>query len=214
MTKDLKNKAIKIKGKDYVLVADRVIYFNEEYSNGGINPSYDLIGDTYHFKAVITPDYDKPERTFTGHSQATIGDGMVNKTAAMENAETSAVGRALAMMGIGVIDSIASADEMNKATGSKGSSLNKTATEKQIKWMRDTAARVFGLENQYDIDEAIKSVLTIPVDKVPLTKVKSAVDKIEASKPEVPPLNLDDVELSDEDLKKADDGTLLDDIPY
>ena len=43
---------------------------------------------------------------------------MVNKTSAIENAETSAVGRALGLiMGIGVIESIASADEMNKALG-------------------------------------------------------------------------------------------------
>jgi hypothetical protein len=40
---------------------------------------------------------------------------MVNKTSALENAETSAVGRACAFAGIGVIDSIASADEVHKA---------------------------------------------------------------------------------------------------
>ena len=49
----------------------------------------------------------------------------------MENAETSAVGRALAMMGIGVIDSIASVDELNKAknrgTGTKTQTTPKTA---------------------------------------------------------------------------------------
>ena len=39
----------------------------------------------------------------------------MNKTAALENCETSAVGRALGFMGIGVIESIASADEVNKA---------------------------------------------------------------------------------------------------
>jgi hypothetical protein len=66
-------------------------------------------------KATITPDVDNPTRIFTGFSQATWGDGYINKTAAMENCETSAVGRALGMMGIGVIDSIASADEYNKA---------------------------------------------------------------------------------------------------
>jgi hypothetical protein len=33
MTAELKDKAIDIKGKKYVLVSDRVIYFNENYPN-------------------------------------------------------------------------------------------------------------------------------------------------------------------------------------
>ena len=118
MTKNLKEKAISIKGKNYVLVSDRIIYFNDTYPNGAIKtelisqPSDSMVV----IKATIIPDLAAPERLFTGYSQATWGDGMVNKTAALENAETSAVGRALAMMGIGVIDSVASVDEMKKAT--------------------------------------------------------------------------------------------------
>jgi len=117
MTKNLRQKAVKIKGKDYVLVSDRILAFNEGYPNGYINTELVSSPDskTYIIKAIVTPDIEKPMRTFTGYSQATIGQGMVNQTAALENAETSAVGRALGMMGIGVLDSIASADEMAKA---------------------------------------------------------------------------------------------------
>lgn len=130
MAKDLKEKAISIKGKQYVMVADRILYFNEKYPLGSISTT--LLSDSNSDKIVVKATIDLPmldedgefmkdghgavgQRTFTGHSQATVGDGMVNKTAALENAETSAVGRALAMMGIGVIESIASVDEMNKA---------------------------------------------------------------------------------------------------
>lgn len=117
MTKNLRQKAVKIKGKDYVLVSDRILAFNEGYPHGWINTELVSNPDskTYIVKAIVTPDIERPERTFTGYSQATIGQGMVNQTAALENAETSAVGRALGMMGIGVLDSIASADEMVKA---------------------------------------------------------------------------------------------------
>lgn len=115
MAKNLKEKAINIKGKAYVLVSDRVIYFNEQYTNGSIVTEKSEIGERVEFKATVTPDVDKPARIFTGHSQAVWGDGYINKTSALENAETSAVGRALALMGIGVIDSIASVDEINKA---------------------------------------------------------------------------------------------------
>lgn len=116
--KTLKDKAIDIKGKQYVLVADRVVYFNDTYPNGSIiaQQMTDPLSPTIVMRATVTPDCDKPERVFTGYSQAVIGDGYINKTSALENAETSAVGRALAMMGIGVIESIASVDEIKKTT--------------------------------------------------------------------------------------------------
>lgn len=111
--KQLNEKAIDIKGKKYVLVADRILYFNETYKEGSITtelvsePDASLV----IIKATVNPDKD---RKFTGYSQAKWGDGYINKTSALENCETSAVGRALAMMGIGVIDSIASVDEIKK----------------------------------------------------------------------------------------------------
>ncbi len=108
---------IKIKGKDYTMVKDRILFFNEEYPNGCIRT--DLISEPSDqrvvIKATVTPDYRFPERSFADYSQAVIGDGMINASAALENACTSAIGRALACMGIGVIESIASGDEMNKA---------------------------------------------------------------------------------------------------
>lgn len=110
---------IDIKGKQYVLVSDRVLHFNTKYPEGSITTELlsDYDSKLIVIKATVSPD---GKRTFVGHSQAVIGDGMVNKTAALENAETSAVGRALGFMGIGVVDSIASVDEIHKATGSEG----------------------------------------------------------------------------------------------
>lgn len=108
---------VSIQGKAYVMVKDRVLAFNEKYQNGSIITEKITDEDNYlEIKATVTPDVDKPERKFTGHSQATWGESNINKTAALENAETSAVGRALAMMGIGVIESMASADEVKKST--------------------------------------------------------------------------------------------------
>lgn len=129
---ELKDKAIDIKGKQYVLVSDRVIAFNDTYKNGVIQTkllsSFDA--DMVVMMAKVTPDMEKPERYFTGYSQATWGDGMVNKTAALENCETSAVGRALGFMGIGVLDSIASADEVKKAQ-TQPAYATKTVTKPQ-----------------------------------------------------------------------------------
>lgn len=116
--KTLKDKAIQFKGKAYVLVSDRVNYFNEVYPDGSIQTQLisDPTADMVVVKAIVTPDA-KEQRFFTGYSQAKWSDtsSFVNKTSALENCETSAVGRALAFMGIGVIDSIASVDEIKKA---------------------------------------------------------------------------------------------------
>lgn len=117
MTKNLTDKAIDIKGKKYVLVSDRVLYFNETYPNWSIVTQRIMTEEPWIeiFRATVMPDCEKPQRYFTGYSQAKWWDWFINKTSALENAETSAVGRALAMMWIWVIDSIASADEINKA---------------------------------------------------------------------------------------------------
>lgn len=212
--KSLKGKAINIKGKEYVLVSDRIVYFNEQYTNGSIETLELPDEQRVKFKAIVTPDVDKPSRIFTGHSQAVWGDGMVNKTAATENAETSAVGRALAMMGIGVIDSIASVDEINKAKTQPVAT--KFATGKQIDWMRDIARKASGLEHNDDVDAwmAESDVLSIPPQQVPIYKVKDAITKMELiianDKAAMAASDgVDDiVEVTDEDMAALDRGEL------
>lgn len=118
---NLNDKAIDIKGKKYVLVSDRILAFNEMYPNGSIQTVLisDIKDEVVVMKALVTPDIANPTRVFTGYSQAKWGDGYINKTSALENCETSCVGRAIAMMGIGVIDSVASVDEVVKATNAQ-----------------------------------------------------------------------------------------------
>lgn len=129
--KQLTNKAIDIKGKKYVLVSDRVLYFNETYPNWSISTQRIMTEDVgiEIIKATVIPDCAKPERYFTWYSQAKWWDWFINKTSALENAETSAVGRALAMMWIWVIDSIASMDEINKAENTAKSQDKKYVKE-------------------------------------------------------------------------------------
>ena len=162
---ELKDKAIDIKGKQYVLVSDRVLYFNETYPNGCIVTERLSNENMEIFKATIIPDCDKPERKFTWYSQAKWWEWFINKTAAMENAETSAVGRALAMMGIWVIDSIASADEIKKAEGSNEWAVQKEAskTDKQDDekpWFnQENLDKFVGIAKQYkSADDALKEI--------------------------------------------------------
>lgn len=137
---DNKLPTVDIKGKEYVLVKDRVLAFNEKYPKGCIITELisALDSETVIFRAEVFPEgMGIGFRKFTGWSQAVKGDGYINKTAALENAETSAVGRALAMMGIGVIESIASADEIHKATGSKGTFAPKKTTRQDFEQTDD-----------------------------------------------------------------------------
>lgn len=110
------NKRLKrtnIKGRDYIEVNQRILAFWELYPNGRITT--ELLADDGKrctFKAAV---YDGDNLLATGHSFEFQGAGMVNKTSYVENCETSAVGRALGMLGIGVTESIASADEVQAA---------------------------------------------------------------------------------------------------
>ena len=97
-----KLKTISIRGKEYVMVKDRILAFNEKYPKGSITTELHEDGSKIVFKAIVSPDATQlPIRTFTGHSEAIRGqsEGITGQSP-VEVAETSAVGRALAMMGI------------------------------------------------------------------------------------------------------------------
>lgn len=109
-------KAINIRGNAYVQVHTKVAAFNRLFPNGRIES--EIIGDPANhvfIRSKVTPNVEHPERYFIGHSQAKWV-GNINGAAALENAETSAVGRALSMLGIGIEDGMCSAEELAKAT--------------------------------------------------------------------------------------------------
>jgi len=124
-------KSINIQGKSYVMVNERVQEFHRLYK-GSITTEMlsPFDADLVVFKATVSLE---DGRTYTGYSQANWNDtkSMVNSTSAMENAETSAVGRALGFLGIGIVESIATADEVGKAQNATPWT-EKYATEKQV----------------------------------------------------------------------------------
>lgn len=161
---------ISIKGKDYVQVKDRVAFFNETYKNGAIHTSLiSYEGKKVIVQATVIPDMASPERFFTGLSQADENQGMINATAALENCETSAVGRALGMMGIGIIESIASADEVSKAI------VGQQNTPK-------TDPRVVSDEQVMDVMEAFElTQIGKPCPKCGATQIKYRTGKVGCS---------------------------------
>lgn len=109
-----------IKGKNYITVNQRVLAFRELYPNGRITteivklaPESNGAGNTVIVKAFI---YDGEALIATGHAFENPGKNTnINKFSALENCETSAVGRALGFLGIGATDSIASLEEIQGA---------------------------------------------------------------------------------------------------
>lgn len=107
-------RTINIKGKEYVPVTERVKEFHRVY------PDYKLLTDIVHFDEnsviMVAKIYDQDGKLVAnGHAQEDRNASNINKTSYVENCETSAVGRAIGMLGIGIDASMASADEVANA---------------------------------------------------------------------------------------------------
>lgn len=120
----VKLKTVNIKGKPYVTVDERLIYFRNHY------PNYALVSEVIHktdnfilIKAVIL---DENSRVLaTGLAEEEKGSNYINKTSYVENCETSAWGRALANFGIGIDSgSVASAEEVINAISNQNKKPN------------------------------------------------------------------------------------------
>jgi hypothetical protein len=110
-------------GKKYTMVKDRVEIFRKYFGTGyGIETSIEYCDDTFvRMKAVIR-DLEKDGMIVgSGHAEELRGSTNVNKTSALENAETGAIGRALASIGLAGGE-YASANEM-EAVGRKEKAL-------------------------------------------------------------------------------------------
>lgn len=108
--------SINIKGKQYVTVAERVKAIHNDKFIDGFSITTEVIShDPVVVKATVTiEEKESPTRVFTGISYANTSK-TIEKMSPYEVAETSAVGRALGFAGYGLVDDIATADEMVKA---------------------------------------------------------------------------------------------------
>lgn len=104
---------VNIKGKWYKTVALRIHEFRAEHPTWPIKTK--IVERTENGVIVkATVKDDNGTVLATGLAGETYAASLINKTSAIENAETSAVGRALSFLGYGGTE-IASAEEMNDA---------------------------------------------------------------------------------------------------
>lgn len=107
-------KTINIKGKEYVMVNERIKEFRSKYPNWSlVSELVQISDDSCIFKATVIDDNGIVKAT--GFAQEDRTSSLINKTSFIENCETSALGRALGNLGIGIDVSIASYEEVDMA---------------------------------------------------------------------------------------------------
>jgi hypothetical protein len=165
---------VNIHGKEYFTVAKRVGMFREQYKLD-LSLSTELVSrdaDCVVMKATIT---DQNGRVLaTGHSEEYRQASQINRTSALENAETSAIGRALAALGLGGTE-FASADEVANAIQQQGritptdGAFNRCKPDRR-KVIADTAVQIRDyLAEDRDFDAfALCEDFTDPDEKVAL----------------------------------------------
>jgi len=109
---------ITIHGKQYVTVNERVKYFREQFKDWTLLTEVIQADEKIAIMKCTIKSLDGAVVS-TGHAfEIKTGKG-INSTSHIENCETSAVGRALGFMGIGIDGGIASLDEILNASTSQ-----------------------------------------------------------------------------------------------
>ena len=111
---------INIKGKQYVTVNERLKAFRTEQAYAGWSLktiAHELTGEVCVMEAQILDKDGRLRANGFAREVRTQAGSMVNATSYVENCETSAWGRALGNLGIGIDESICSAQEFLVAIG-------------------------------------------------------------------------------------------------
>ncbi len=126
-------KTINIKGKNYITVNERLKHFRTEPTFDGwqINEQLVHIDEKEGIFKVTICDTKGVEMA-SAHSQEYRDSSYINKTSFVENGFTSALGRALGYLGIGIDTSIASANEVQNAVKNQDNDNKKWLTEAQL----------------------------------------------------------------------------------
>lgn len=113
---------VSIKGKQYAEVPQRITAFRKLFPTGFIKTEIvRLDEDIKTGVCVIKATVGFGDTILgTGFAYEKADGSFINKTSYIENCETSAVGRALGMVGFGIDTSVASAEEVANAIKNQG----------------------------------------------------------------------------------------------
>jgi len=148
-------KAIKIKGKDYIEVNERIKHFRKKY------PDYSLTSEVIEktpdsIMIMATISNESGVVLATGLAEETKGTTYINETSYVENCETSAWGRALGNFGIGIDTSIASADEVINAVNNQKTQQWLTQTQ-YVNTLKGTKKQALNVLEKYKMKKEYKN---------------------------------------------------------
>lgn len=152
-------KKIKLKdGNEYTPVKERILYLKAANIKYKLITLLELVGG--YWKAMATLTILGTGEETTGHGVVAFGKrtegGEIMSNTGAELAETKAVGRALAFFGIGIDETIASAEEMDNAETDK-------APAKQPESGED---KVLAANRELELIVARKGITVAPVEDV------------------------------------------------
>ena len=123
-------KTINLKGKEYCEVKERVVAYRKVYPDGIIQTEVTWQDNYVVCKATVTDNI--PTSIADGYARE-----LLSKPFALENCQTSAIGRALGFAGFGISTSIATAEDMENVnednTGNMFDGVDKFVLIQKIK---------------------------------------------------------------------------------
>lgn len=165
-----------IKGKDYAGVNQRVIAFRELFPEGRIITeilSHEPAENGGKDILIQANVFDGDKLIATGLAQENSKSSYINQTSYVENCETSAVGRALGFVGIGIIDSLATLEEYANAVNNQTqqATSDALASSKQVEFLSkrykgDQLGKMLDYYKIKSIDQLSKRQASELIDKI------------------------------------------------
>lgn len=178
--KDKKTGEVKV--KNYIMVNDRIKAFREIYPDGLIKTT--LLEDDGDRVTFLAEAFDETGRLLsTGHAFEQRQGSFINQSSYIENCETSAIGRCLGALGIGIDDSMASADELANAISNQEELERQEKAKKPINKIEAKSFRSWLQENGLS-EEKIVAKAGKPIEKMTLGEHKYFINHLEELKEE------------------------------
>lgn len=155
-----------IKGKPYIEVNERLKHFRSLKQRHG--EDWSIESDVQFLKdgeeVLVTVTIKNPDGRVISKANAheVRQSSYINKTSFVENGETSALGRALGFLGIGIDTSIATADEVDNAIKQQAfTSVKKNLTKAQFEaTMNGTQKQAIKVLKEFNVKDEYKNQLT------------------------------------------------------
>ena len=152
---------VDVNGKQYAEVNQRIKAFRQLYPCGSIETEIlSCENGVVMMRSTVRDDEGKILGTGTAYEKES--SSYINKTSYVENCETSAVGRALGMCGIGIDTSAASAEEVANAIKNQGAEdeadvFEQKATKEQCKRICDLAQQLWAEKAKEELKPMLKA---------------------------------------------------------